>query len=445
MRAAYGDDVSTAITLPGALLAAFVSLHVVTIVIAMMRCRTHARDRVSSPAGLPPVTIIRPVSGDEPFLGETLASTYALDYPNVEILFCAASVKDPAVQTVRALLAWHRGANARLLIGDDAISDNPKLNNVVKGWRAAANDLIIMADCNVLFPRDYVQRCLAAWDDRTGLVAAPPAGTRPENFAAEVEAAFLNTYQARWQYAANSIGFGFAQGKNLAFRRDLIENAGGVRALASELAEDAAATKIVRKAGYVVRLASGPFAQPIGRRSLRAMWSRQQRWARLRRMSFPACYALEIGSGVIPPMLVAAWWAVETQRPLFAVMSGLLLVWFGLEWALARIAGWPATWRSACAMALRDFMLPLLWIEGWRSADSSGMAAQWPSRRRRAHRDARFSAPKIFRPDPEDLAFAFLAVEPEEGKRGIRVIENCSVRADLADEAATAGQMMRRV
>jgi len=42
---------------------------------------------------------------------------------------------------------------------------------------------------------------------------------------------------------------GFAQGKVMFMRRDLLEPAGGIRALAADLAEDAAATKLVRRAG----------------------------------------------------------------------------------------------------------------------------------------------------------------------------------------------------
>ena len=102
---------------------------------------------------------------------------------------------------------------ARLLIGDDRISANPKLNNVVKGWKAARYDWVIMANSNVLMPGDYIQRLLARWRSNTGIVCAPPIGSRPESFGAEIECAFLNTYQARWQYAGESCGYGFAQGK----------------------------------------------------------------------------------------------------------------------------------------------------------------------------------------------------------------------------------------
>jgi ceramide glucosyltransferase len=70
------------------------------------------------------------------------------------------------------------------------------------------------------------------------------------------------------------------------FRRDIVESAGGIRALASEAAEDAASTKLVRKSGLRVRLVDRPFPQPLGYRAAAEVWRRQIRWARLRRDTF---------------------------------------------------------------------------------------------------------------------------------------------------------------
>ena len=61
------------------------------------------------------------------------ASTFQLDYPDYEILFCVAAAKDAVVPLVTTLMAAHPGASARLLVGDDRVSPNPKLNNVRQG------------------------------------------------------------------------------------------------------------------------------------------------------------------------------------------------------------------------------------------------------------------------------------------------------------------------
>ena len=155
-------------------------------------------------------------------------------------------------------------------------------------------DWIVIADSNVLMPRDYIQRLMRRWRADTGVVCAPPLGVAAANFAAEIECAFLNTYQARWQYAAEALGFGFAQGKTMLWRRDVLEAGGGIEALGAEIAEDAASTKLVHRADLRAHLASPPSRQPLGARRLRDVWARQVRWARLRRATFPIFFAPEI-------------------------------------------------------------------------------------------------------------------------------------------------------
>src|SRR5262249_25098397 len=64
---------------------------------------------------------------------------------------------------------------------------------------------------------------LSAWCRATGLVSSPTIGCAPQSVLAELECAFLNTYQVRWQCFADSVGLGFAQGKAMLWRRDLLD------------------------------------------------------------------------------------------------------------------------------------------------------------------------------------------------------------------------------
>src|SRR4029077_1659425 len=113
--------------------------------------------RLRAPAHAPAVSLVRPVCGIENHIEETLAAAFRLDYPRYEIVFCVASAQDPVVPTVRRLMAAHPGVASRLLVGNEKISDNPKLNNVCKGWRGAAHAWIVLADSNVLMPPGYIQ------------------------------------------------------------------------------------------------------------------------------------------------------------------------------------------------------------------------------------------------------------------------------------------------
>jgi ceramide glucosyltransferase len=114
---------------------------------------------------------VRPLCGIDNYAADTLRSTFELDYQHYEILFCVASAKDPVIPLVRNLMAANPGVCASLLVGDERVSSNPKLNNVSKGWRGAAHQWIIVADSNVLMPSDYIQMLFASWRADTGHVA----------------------------------------------------------------------------------------------------------------------------------------------------------------------------------------------------------------------------------------------------------------------------------
>jgi ceramide glucosyltransferase len=350
--------------LAGAFALAALLVHLITSLSASRRCRVPHRRFPTFIHG-PSVSIVRPLCGVDAYEESTLRSTFELEYAGCEVLFCCASADDPVVALVRRLIAEHPSVPARLLIGDERMSQNPKLNNVAKGWRAASHDWIVIADSNVLMPPDYLQRLLTSWCHDTGLVSAPPIGCRPGNVWAELECAYLNTYQARWQYAADSLGMGFAQGKTMLWRRSDLDAAGGIWALASEPAEDAAATKVVRAAGLRVRLPDGAFPQPLGVRSARQVWARQVRWARLRRGTFPGYFALEIFSGLLAPLvaLVSAVPVLDYDAvPLAAAYAGL---WLAAEALLATAAGWPFSWRAPLMCLLRELLLPVLWMQAW--------------------------------------------------------------------------------
>ncbi len=320
---------------------------------------------------MPPVSVLRPVCGIENHVEATLRSTFLLEAAEYEILFCVATPDDPVVPLLRRLIAEYPEVPARLLIGDDRLSGNPKLNNLVKGWAAARHDWIVMADSNLDLPPDYLRQLLARWTPGTGLVSSPAIGTRPEGPWAALECAFLDSYQARWQLVADQLGQGFAQGKTLFWRREVLEAGGGLAALGGDMAEDVAATKLVRAQGLKVRVAQAAFPQPLGHRSLAEVWSRQVRWARVRRQGFAGLYAAEILSGGFVPVLIVAAAVAVGALPVGALVA-LILLWYGAEALLARVAGWPHQAMDLVAMPLRDLMLPAVWLAGW-----SGRGFTW--------------------------------------------------------------------
>src|SRR5690349_24788644 len=93
-------------------------IHLTSVIIAIVRCRS-PKGALPPALDAPPVTIVRPVCGVDNFVEDTLASSFALDYPRYEIIFCLAQARDPVAPMVRALMAAHPHIRARLLVGDD--------------------------------------------------------------------------------------------------------------------------------------------------------------------------------------------------------------------------------------------------------------------------------------------------------------------------------------
>ena len=354
-------------------------LNLFSLALTAWRCRVRPEpiaDRMKA-TGLdnstPPVSIVRPLCGLENFSEQTLRSTFELDYPDYEVLFCVQKKTDPIIPLAEKLLAEQPEGRGKLLIGDDRISPNPKLNNCVKGWQAARHQWVVLADSNVLAPKDYLQQMLVRFRPDVGLVCSPPLGVWPEGVGAWLECAILNSYQARWQFAADALGMGYAQGKSMMWRREIVDRAGGMVALASEIAEDAASTKLVRSAGMKVALVDRPFDQTLGRRDLRAVYRRQTRWARLRRASFAHLYASEVLSTSLPSVLAGAYAASEFGFSPWAGAAVVAAAWILPETLVNWRLGWPSAWFSPLVFLLRDLLFPVVWLDGWLGDDFEWM------------------------------------------------------------------------
>src|SRR5262249_41115984 len=98
---------------------AAIAIHIASIVVAIVRFRRSALGEAPSARQFPPISLVRPLCGIDNFAADTLRSTFDLDYPRCEILFCVASAKDPVVPLVEALMAEHPEVGAKLLVGDE--------------------------------------------------------------------------------------------------------------------------------------------------------------------------------------------------------------------------------------------------------------------------------------------------------------------------------------
>lgn len=343
------------------LAASLFALQAGSVALAYLKCQS----KLSLPHNHDGVSLVRPVCGLESHIEETLSSSFRQVHTNYEVIFCVANENDKALPLLRALILQFPSVEARILVGDTQFSQNPKLNNMAKGWGAARHSLIVFADSNLLLEADYCSRVASAFlNESVAVVSSPPVGDHADGFWGEVECAMLNTHAARWQFAASAIGLNFAQGKTLAFRRGAF-GSNLMHSLASEPAEDAAATKLVHDIGRKLNVLAPPFTHPVGERSARAFWDRHVRWARLRRATFPAIFALEAFCGVAPMIMSLGLSSLSGQGQLWIIIILSVAAWYGFEFALARALGWRANRWFLPACLVRDAMLPVFYIAAW--------------------------------------------------------------------------------
>ena len=89
---------------------------------------------------------------------------------------------------------------------------------------AARGDWLIMADSNVLMPRDYIQRLRARWRRNSGCVVSVPIASRPANFWAFRNRAYPEARPERWylQWRKPSPTSTYRRPLRKSMRRDVI-------------------------------------------------------------------------------------------------------------------------------------------------------------------------------------------------------------------------------
>jgi ceramide glucosyltransferase len=339
----------------------FLALHVVSFFIAAYTNRRKCEVILSSS---PNITLIRPHKGLEPHIEQAIERNFLINYENYELIFCVSDYDDPIIAVIKRKIAQFPNLNARLLIGNDDFSNNPKLNNMKKGFLKAKGEIIVFADSNLILDADYLSHIAREFQNpKVGLVTAPPYAIGDDNFASQIEYAFLNGYAARWQLLCSFFGSSFAQGKTLAFRRSVLEN-GGFEALANEPAEDAAATLLLRRLKLKIKMLTPLYPQYIGKRDYGFVWNRQLRWAKLRRASFPVLYCSEAFSTLLIPILTC----------LFTPLSALTVfaLWYLPEVIMMFALRLKLKPQLPFAWAIRDIMILAVWFVGF-----FGHSIQW--------------------------------------------------------------------
>ncbi len=314
--------------------------------------RLFAGTAPAAPAHHPPITILKPLYGDEPLLEEALASLLAQDYPSFQIVFGLQDAADPARHTIARLRARFPAADFALVVDPTQHGANRKVANLINMLPAARHDILVIADSDVHAPPGYLTQLVAALEQPgIGLVTTLYTALRAnESLVARLGAAGINDGFLPSALLARRLGRQDCLGATMALRRDTLDHLGGLAALADHLADDAVLGRRVREQGQGVALARTIPSTTVAESAMADLFAHELRWARTIKQLEPLGFAL---SAIQYPLAWAVL-GVTLAGNDFWSWATLLAIWFLRSLLAASIE---RTLGSASGLAI--WFLPL--------------------------------------------------------------------------------------
>jgi ceramide glucosyltransferase len=319
-----------------------------------LRERGAAFQRLDHPPGFtPPLSLLKPLHGDEPGLEPHLGTFFEQDYPAYEILFCARSPEDAGLATARRVAARYPHIPVKFLsTGGEPDYINAKVASLEKMEAVAAHDIFVISDSDVRVTPGYLRAAALPFaDPRVGGITCPYRGVAAEGgLWARLEAVGMSVEMTAGVLVARQMeGMQFTLGPTMAFRRESIRRMGGFRVTADYCADDFVLGNETFRLGETVVLSHHAIDHMVINSSFSQSMLHQVRWMKSTRFSRPKGHfgtaltfsmpfgllgfaaALAIGHVTLAVGLLA--WAVASRLALSIAVGNWVVrdkSWFGL-------------------------------------------------------------------------------------------------------------------
>lgn len=327
---------------------------------------------VSAQAGgfTAPVSVLKPLCGEEPRLFENLATFCEQNHPNYQLLFGVSSPTDPAIAVVRRLEAAYPSRDIALVVDPLVHGQNLKVSNLINLAAHAKHELIVIADSDIAVEPDYLEAVTAPLaDPQVGIVTCLYHAKSVGGFWTRIGAQFINEWFAPSvciAHAGGSRRFGF--GATLALRASTLAASGGFDALKDCLADDYWLAEHTRALGLETVLSELVVDTDVIEPDFATLWLRETRWLRTIRSINPLGFAFLFITFTSPWLLAGALLAhgfdvfgASWHDAILAVSTAVgVLARIGLHARGSRDAG--TFWRGLPLVPLRDALLALQWF-----------------------------------------------------------------------------------
>ena len=312
----------------------------------------------------PPISLLKPIKGDEEDLRANLRTFFVQDYPGeLEVVFSTADADDAGLAAAQELAKEHPHIKVRFVLSDPHYGLNPKLSNLAAALDAAKHDLVLQSDANVRVRPEYLTRVVGELlAEDAALLSSMVVGEGEESAGAAMENLQLSAWIAPATcFALHIGGVTCVIGKSMLLRRSELEEVGGLAAFKDHLTEDFLIGRAYGLAGKRVILSTTTVENVNVRISIDRFLSRHARWLKMRAVIHVPAFFGDLFGNPVAVGLVAL--AVGGFRPaMLATYAALVGVKLALDvFLMHKTRGHGMHLRHLALAPIKDLLMAAVW------------------------------------------------------------------------------------
>lgn len=313
----------------------------------------------------PPVTVLKPLCGEEPRLYEALRSFCVQDYPRYQIIFGVRDGDDGACRTVERLAREFPSLDMTLVVDGRIIGENLKISNLANMMTRARYNHLVISDSDVIVEENYLGQVVSPLENHSvGLVTCIYRARTLAQPASRFGGLFIDGWFMPAVLVSRLLRVqSFVSGVTMAMRRDTLSKIDGFENVADSLADDYMLGQAVRRLGLLTLIAPVPVETVVAEKNLSALARHELRWMSTIRSVQPVGYAFSgITCGVTLPL---AGVLMGTGAPsVVGLLAGAILLRVMLH-CLWHKQSTVAALRTIWLLPLRDVCVFGIWVAGF--------------------------------------------------------------------------------
>src|SRR5579863_10377330 len=329
--------------------------YVIVIVSSWRYFRTARRPVEQAVEFFPPVSILKPMRGEDLGAYENFASFCRQDYPSYEILLCVDPDDRAVMPLVEKLRRDFPKQEIRVLYGSGRVATNDKVAKLERMVGEARHEVVVISDSDVRVRPDYLRQVTAPLGrPEVGAVTCFYVPTEERTFTDRLQnigmmSDFYPGILVAWQLD----GIKFTLGPTIATSRTRLAGFGGYSAIENRPGDDLLVGRLIADQGYAVELLPYSVSTVADFQSFRDLFHKRLRWIVVMRHMRPWGHlGLVFTHGL--PWCLAAIAALPSPLVASAYLGTYLLLRTSMTWFIGRGLQQRLPWKKLALIPLWD-------------------------------------------------------------------------------------------